>query len=349
MTQKNIFFRVDSSFGVGFGHLNRCLILAEIFKKRKMKLHFICKNLKGNVTNEIKLRGYNLHFIKNLKNSNYQDYLNTRKILESFEDEICYLLIDNYHWDEKYEKKLRFLVEKIIVIDDLANRKHDCDLLIDQNLYSNFEDRYNKLVPKNCQKLLGPRYVLLRKEFLRSKRKAKINSIKKIFVSFGGQDVSNETVRVLSAIKKSKLNYQKINFLVNKSNNNLRNLKKISKNMKGVVISTEEKKLSKLIQNSDLSIGAGGSMTWERAYLGIPSIVLILSKNQFEIANTMEKKGCIYNMGWSKNLKISDYQKIFDRLRINELNSMSQKNRKIVDGKGISRIEKIIFTKLIKL
>ena len=90
-------------------------------------------------------------------------------------------------------------------------------------------------------------------------------------------------------------------------------------------------------------------MTWERAYLGIPSIVSILSKNQIEITKSMEKKGCIYNMGWSKNVKISDYQKILDRLVINELNSMSQKNRKVVDGKGISRIDEKIFSKLIKL
>ena len=209
MTQKNIFFRVDSSFNIGFGHLNRCLILAEIFKKRKIKVHFICKNLKGNLTNKIKFRGYNLHLIKNVKNSNYEDYLNTKKILEKFKNETCYLVIDNYRWDEKYEQKIRFLVEKIIVIDDLANRKHDCDLIIDQNLYSKFERRYDNLVPKNCHKLLGPKYVLLRKEFLTSKKKTQINSTNKIFVSFGGQDISNQTVKVLAAIKKSKLNYKK--------------------------------------------------------------------------------------------------------------------------------------------
>ena len=349
MTQKNIFFRVDSSFNIGFGHLNRCLILAEIFKKRKIKVHFICKNLKGNLTNKIKFRGYNLHLIKNVKNSNYEDYLNTKKILEKFKNETCNLVIDNYRWDEKYEQKIRFLVEKIIVIDDLANRKHDCDLIIDQNLYSKFERRYDNLVPKNCHKLLGPKYVLLRKEFLTSKKKTQINSTNKIFVSFGGQDISNQTVKVLAAIKKSKLNYKKINFLVNKSNTNLKDLKKISKNMKGVVISTNEKKLVKLIQKSDLCVGAAGSMTWERAYLGIPSIVSILSENQLGIANTMGKKKCIYNMGWSKNVKISDYQKIFDQLKINELNSMSQRNKKVIDGKGTSRINKIIFSKLIKL
>ena len=172
--------------------------------------------------------------------------------------------------------------------------------------------------------------------------------IKKIFISFGGQDISDEAVKVMFAIKKSKLNYEKINFLVNKSNKNLKDLKKISKNMKGITIFTVDKKLSRLIQNSDLCIGAGGSMTWERAYLGIPSIISILSKNQLEITNTMEKKGCVYNMGWAKNVKISDYQKIFGKLKINELNTMSQKNKKVVDGKGISRINKIVFSHLIK-
>ena len=89
-------------------------------------------------------------------------------------------------------------------------------------------------------------------------------------------------------------------------------------------------------------------MTWERAYLGIPSIISILSKNQLEITNTMERNGCIYNMGWAKNVKITDYEKLFKKLKINQLNVMSQKNRKVVDGKGISRINKIIFSSLIK-
>ena len=274
--------------------------------------------------------------------------MNTRKILERFDADASYLVIDNYKWNKKYEEKLRSSVDKIIVIDDLADRKHDCDLIIDQNLYSNFKHRYDKLVPKNCQKLLGPKYVLLRKEFLLSKKKLKINKINKIFISFGGQDISDETIKVILAIKNSKLNYQKINLMVNKSNKNLKDLKKNSKNMKGIKISTVDNELLKLIQNADLSIGAGGSMTWERAYLGIPSIISILSKNQLEITNTMERNGCIYNMGWAKNVKITDYEKLFKKLKINQLNVMSQKNRKVVDGKGISRINKIIFSSLIK-
>ena len=107
-------------------------------------------------------------------------------------------------------------------------------------------------------------------------------------------------------------------------------------------------KISKIMENSDLSIGAGGSMTWERAYLGIPTIVSIISKNQLEITNTMEKKGCIYNMGWVRGVTISDYEKIFQKIKIKDLNTMSGKNKKLVDGRGISRINKKIFSALIK-
>ena len=338
MTRKNIFFRVDSSFELGFGHLNRCLIFAEIFKKRRIKVHFICKNLKGNVTNEIKSRGYKLHFIKNLKNSVYEDYLNTRKILGRFETETCYLVIDNYLWDKKYEQKLRLFVEKIIVIDDLANRKHDCDLIIDQNLYSGFEHRYDKLVPKNCKKLLGPKYILLRKEFLVRKKRKHTSKIKKIFISFGGQDYSDQSIKVLKAIKKSKLKYGKINLVIGKYNKFLNKLKLISKEIDNIEIFSGTNNISGLMENSDLGIGASGSMMWERAYLGIPSLVSIIAKNQKLAAESMEKIGCVKNLGLAKNVSVKDYVKYFINMKISDLNKMSERNYKLIDGKGAERI-----------
>ena len=97
------------------------------FRFLHMKCTLIFLFLK--ISAKIKFQDYNLHLIKNIKNSNYEDYLNTKKILEKFKNETCYLVIDNYHWDEKYEQKIRFLVEKIIVIDDLANRKQKFYLL----------------------------------------------------------------------------------------------------------------------------------------------------------------------------------------------------------------------------
>ena len=98
------------------------------------------------------------------------------------------------------------------------------------------------------------------------------------------------------------------------------------------------------MEDADLGIGAAGSMTWERAYLGIPSIVSIISKNQEMIAKSMEKNGCVYNVGWTKNTTILNYEKIFKKIQIMDLNLMSSKNKKLIDGKGISRVSKKILS-----
>ena len=79
------------------------------------------------------------------------------------------LIVDHYKLDHKWENKMRKFAEKIIVIDDLANRKHDCDFLIDQNLYEDNESRYEELVNKNTIKLLSPKYAIIKEEFYKYK------------------------------------------------------------------------------------------------------------------------------------------------------------------------------------
>ena len=338
MNKKCIFFRVDSSDILGFGHLNRCLILAKTLQKKGFEIHFICKNLKGNLISKIKICGFTIHKIKNSKNTIEYDYQNTKKILKKFSWDISCIIIDNYHWGKKYEEGLRPLTKNIFVIDDLADRKHDCDILLDQNLYVNFKKRYKGLVPNKCIKLLGPKYVLLRKEFLVRKKRKHTSKIKKIFISFGGQDYSDQSIKVLKAIKKSKLKYDKINLVIGKSNKFLNKLKLISKEIDNIEIFSGTNNISGLMENSDLGIGASGSMMWERAYLGIPSLVSIIAKNQKLAAESMEKIGCVKNLGLAKNVSVKDYVKYFINMKISDLNKMSERNYKLIDGKGAERI-----------
>ena len=267
-----------------------------------------------------------------------------KKILKKFHGDISCLIIDNYRWNKKYELQLRSIVKCIFVIDDLANRKHECDILLDQNLYSNFEKRYDKLVPKNCLCLLGPNYVLLRDEFLKSKKKMKITQLKKIFISFGGQDCSNQSIKVLNGIIHSGLEFNEINVVIGKSNKFLKRLKNISKQIKNVKIFVGTNNISSLMQMSDLGIGASGSMMWERAYLGIPGLVSIIGKNQELSAKTMEKICCVKNLGLAKKVSYEDYRKFFLGIKIEKLNKMSKNNTRFFDGKGKQRI----VTKLIQ-
>src|SRR5690606_26558309 len=108
-----------------------------------------------------------------------------------------------YSIDIQWELKLRTYVNRIMVIDDLANRRHDCDLLLDQNLYENMEQRYMGLVPETCKLLLGPRYALLRPEFreARKKLRPRDGTVRRILIFFGGTDPTNETLKAIEAVR----------------------------------------------------------------------------------------------------------------------------------------------------
>jgi len=336
---KTVFFRVDSSYGLGYGHINRCLILAEILQKNGFQIHFICKQLEGNLNNQIKKKGFFLHSFKNMKNSIEYDFKKTRKILTKFRNISC-LVIDSYKWYDKYENPMKKIVSKIMIIDDYGNRKHDCDILLDQNLYYGKKHKYNSLIPKKSLRLIGPKYALLRKEFSMSKKKSEIFKLNKIFISFGGGGETNEVIKVLQALNNSKIKFKKINLIIGKKDINFKRICSIVNKLQNVKIFTTTKNISYLMENTDLGIGAAGSMTWERAYLGIPSIVSIISKNQELVAKSMQKKGCVYNVGWTKNTTNLNYEKILKKIQIQDLRLMSSKNKKLIDDKGASRVSK---------
>jgi UDP-2,4-diacetamido-2,4,6-trideoxy-beta-L-altropyranose hydrolase len=191
MTQQNsmnILIRTDASQQIGSGHVMRCLSLANELRKKKARVSFICQELPGNMCDYIEQQGYPVH---------------SNAILAAENKLIDWLIVDHYSLDAQWEATMRLYVKKIMVIDDMANRKHDCDLLLDQNLYVDMESRYHDLVPQHCKQLLGPKYALLRPEFLSACQtlRKRDGSIKRILIFMGGSDPTNETAKALEAIK----------------------------------------------------------------------------------------------------------------------------------------------------
>ena len=160
-----------------------------------------------------------------------------------------------------------------MVIDDLANRSHDCDLLLDQNLIADLENRYNKIVPKYCNTLLGPKYSLLQREYedLHLSAPTRDGPVKNILVYFGATDqIKLIKMTILAFLN---LNRKDISLNIVISSNIKRkdkdNLKKLSKN-KNVKLYSESSSLAFLILKADLAIGACGTTSWERCCLGLP-------------------------------------------------------------------------------
>lgn len=312
---KKVAIRVDSSTIIGSGHLMRCLTLAKRLRKNdNADVHFISRDLEGNLHNLIHSQGFDLiilpHHDIDVSLTGYEtwltvpksvDAMETAKILKSL-GPIDKLVIDSYAIDVEWEIIVRAFVEEIFVIDDLANRQHDCDVLLDQNFYLNMENRYKHLVPAHCKLKLGPEYALFREEFYEAKKhlRRRDGSIKNILVFYGGVDLTNETMKALQALVELNLPNIKVNVVVGAGNANKANVEEYCK-LHGFNYYCQVDNMAELMNQADLALGAGGTTTWERCFLGLPSIVTSIAENQEVGARDMSNKNYLVYLGKAQN------------------------------------------------
>jgi len=343
-----IIFRADASVQIGTGHIMRCLTLAGELREKGVEVAFVCRELPGNLCHVLASSG---HLVQRLpydpgQNSapfdvNWEkDALETAGFINNIFEPLDWLVVDHYALDRRWEKYLRPYVKKIMVIDDLANRPHDCDLLLDQNLYKNMENRYDTLISEHCIKLLGPQYALLRPEFkeARKKLKQRQGSIQRVLIFFGGSDPTNETAKALEAISLLDHLQLKIDVVVGAANPNKERIKEKCLTMQNTTFYYQVDNMAELMAGADLAVGAGGSATWERCCLGLPSLVSILADNQYELANNLAKQGAIIYLGWAKDLNVLGYFEAISKITNIQILKMSQQGAKLVDGEGCKRV-----------
>lgn len=314
--------RVDSSTAIGSGHLMRCLTLAEQMQKEKnAEVHFISRDLEGNLHGKIKDAGFSLHglprhpFDKRLDGYDAWltvpqavDAMETKAVLRELGKVDC-LVVDNYALDMTWEREMRSFVNEIFVIDDLANRKHDCNILVDQNFYLDKEVRYVGLVPKGCNLLLGPRHALLREEFynVRKHLRTRDGSLHNILVFYGGSDLTNETMKALRALRvfHARKTEMTVDVIVGTSNPHQEEIQafcKASDVRDWITYHCQVENMADYMARADLSLGAGGSTTWERCFLELPAIVTSVAENQVKIAEDCASAGFITYLGRAEDV-----------------------------------------------
>ena len=335
-----VVFRVDASLEMGTGHVMRCLTLANELKQQNHEIVFICRELTGNLILLIK---YPVLVLP--KNDNFQSdglYLNwlgatqeqdAEQTIKVIPKNIDLLIVDSYALDEIWHKQLKPYTKKIMVIDDLADRQFDCNVLLNQNLGTQIED-YKDKVLNNCELLLGCDYALLRPEFPNLREKALIKRkntkvIKNILISMGGSDITNKTYDILQEVSDD-LNIVVILGGISPHNKIIKNYAKSKKNVKVVV---DADNISSLMFDADLAIGAGGSTSWERCCLGLPTLLYVLAENQRKIAGNLEQLGAVKIVD---NLKVN-LQNILNNFSFWQI--MSEKAQTVCDGIGVKRIK----------
>ncbi|WP_432748548.1 UDP-2,4-diacetamido-2,4,6-trideoxy-beta-L-altropyranose hydrolase [Pectinatus frisingensis] len=336
-----IVFRVDSSTQIGSGHLMRCLTLAgQLQKKKNAEIIFICRNLEGNLSNLVKTHGYKLILLPAVdifvsKLDGYAKWLTVPQDYDAYEtvqqlkdlSPVDYIVVDSYAIDKKWEIQIRSYVNKIMVIDDLANRKHDCDILLDQNFYLDKDIRYIGMVPQKCKMLLGPRYALLRDEFYQVKNRMRIRdgSIKNILIFFGGSDLTNETMKALRAVALLKNNCITVNVITGKNNSHNDEIEKYCAQYDNIHYYCQVDNMAEFMNKADLAIGAGGTTTWERCFLGLPAIVIAVAENQVKICEDCAREGFIIYLGYYIEVNYVDTYKYLEYLNKANLSKINKR------------------------
>lgn len=323
----NVVIRADASVKIGSGHVMRCLTLARLLKRHNMNVTFICRYVEGNYIKYIKkqginVKGFHVNDELNDKVCFRKDANETIKIIEGLD--VNLLIVDHYELDEKWEVMLRPYVKKMMVIDDLANRKHDCDLLLDQNYVPNFNKRYNGLVPSHCKTLLGPNYVLLREEFFNIELRKRTGGIKNVLIFFGGTDPTNETMKAIIALNELTEYSLNVDVIVGENNPHKYEIESVCQNLKNFNYFCQVENIAEFMQFADIMIGAGGAITWERCILRLPAITITIAENQVETTSLLHQIGATIYLGdhqsvTSFHIKKTMIQLLHDKQKVKDM------------------------------
>lgn len=360
----NIIIRVDASSEMGIGHLMRCLTLANaLVKHQKSYVKFVCRHLPEALHNQLLLNGHDVALLTGVDEAplenklNHSKWLGVRQRFDALETISTigerlwqWLIVDHYGIDEEWQSLLRPTVSKIMVIDDLSDRTHNCDLLLDQT-YQQLPDKYLPLVPKKCHLLLGTNFSLLRPEFkvLRAEsiKRRKTWQFENLLITMGGADIHNATLVILKGLLNCKLPENLTITVVLGSNT--QDIGSIAVATSGlpcevhVIQSTPN--LASLMVKADLVIGAAGTTSWERCCLGVPSVMAVLAKNQELIANSLHDAGAAVNLGYITSADFTcDLKEKVDMFikKPSLLEGYSNNAASIVDGRGVDRVLKYV-------
>ena len=341
----------DASYNIGQGHVTRTLSLAKELRKRGVSVEYFCRPLDGDQISRLRGEGFNVHtplepemMESGLdKMTVYAEWSNVAPVLKTVSEKkkIDWAIVDNYSIGVEFEVSLSEFGCRVMAIDDLPNRKHFCDLLLDQN-YNEDQTRYNELIPESCIKLLGCEYSLLRPEFELRRRgmKNRDGEISKILISYGGYDKTGETLKAMMAV--AALDGKSMSFIVvlGERNKDINEIQSLSVSDARFALYAHVSHMDELMEEADITLGAGGSTTWERCCLGLPALITVTAENQNDLADMGIRSGAMQVLGrWDEVTSEMITDKIEELIKHPEhLVKMSEKAKGLVDGLGAAKV-----------
>jgi UDP-2,4-diacetamido-2,4,6-trideoxy-beta-L-altropyranose hydrolase len=348
----HVAFRVDASAQMGVGHFMRCLTLADALKQRGAQVRFLSRHVSKPLLSLLNAKGHEVvplgaHSAADRTTGDlpHSDWLGTSQAADAEDTARALsgrlwdlLVVDHYALDARWESVLRVSARRTLVIDDLADRAHDCDVLLDQNFYASLESRYSDKVSSRCQLLLGPRYALLREEFrsLRRQIKPRNGQVSRVLVCFGGVDIENYTTHAIEALASLGKAELQVDVVIGEEHPRRASIESACAG-RGFTCHVQSDRMAELMAAADLAIGAAGSTSWERCSLGLPTLAVALAENQRRLLEDTALEGLLYapQLRGGQSLALH-LEALLDNPRL--LRMISRQALKFVDGRGVHRV-----------
>ena len=350
--------RTDSSAQIGSGHLVRCLTLADELRRRGAEVWFVSRELPGNLIHLIAERGYRVARLpppvsNGISGKEIPSWLGVTQGLDADETlaaidgRVDWMVVDHYGLDRSWEQRIRRSADRVFVIDDLADRPHDADALLDQNFrITGHASRYDALVAPGCRQMLGPRFAMLQPVYrlLRAAMVPRNAGVRRVLVFFGAHDAQRTVLRVVEALRRPEFAALNVDVVPGSDPQLAAEVKLLARDSMAISVHDSPASLAYLLARADLAVGACGTTTWERACLGLPSLVATIAANQIDIADALARSGCIRLAGPSASLTVEDWafriaELVGDGERMASLSGLAGE---LTDGHGVGRVASVL-------
>jgi UDP-2,4-diacetamido-2,4,6-trideoxy-beta-L-altropyranose hydrolase len=358
------YFRVDASSKIGLGHLYRCLTLASFALEQEIESHFICRDHKDYNYKLVTDSGFQLHLLPsgNLTQLNdaigtkntYQDWLAVSpktdahqvcKVVEKSKMSRKVIIYDHYGIDSRWEQEVKKTEALLVKISDNPSKKILADIILDQTpLRKPLE--YKGLAKSGASILSGAPYALINKKFIALRKKTlnirmHTTQVKVALVAFGGSDPINLTSTFLNQISSypKKIKYHVV---CGSCNPHIHQVESITRDLirKGIDVNLhiDTSEMAKLTASADIAIGSAGTACWERAVLGLPSIIVPFENNQLDVARALigNKAAHVIELGKFKSEIITAMHLLTNSIEVRK--TLSYNSSRLCDGEGPNRL-----------
>lgn len=342
----------------------RCLALARELDALGAKVEFICRRHVGNLVSLVEQDGFLVHALPSPERSPGsgdqayagdlrpedclgvsvgKDVAETSIVVEERKPD--WLIIDHYGIDTQWESELHCQGLKVMVIEDLTTRVHNCEVILNQNFFPYKFDQYLRRVPEDCVQFVGPQFALLRPEFTQARpRRRQIRKPVERVLLFFGADPSNVTTALLRLLGHPDFDHLRIDVVLSAGNIHRDAVVEAVAKHGNAQLHIQIKNISDLMIQTDLCVGAGGISMLERLCVGLPSLVVTIASNQERSSRELYREGLLVWCASSENLDFKQvHAAIKDAVaRPFLLESIAKKGMELVPGNGARIVAKFL-------